>query len=106
MPSPSMAVSALPRVAAAADRESSGNRLEVEVVALFDQFRDRLLRYLLSFGLTVPDGEEVIQEVFLSLVQHLRRGKPRENIRGWLFRVAHNLALKRLDRVRRSLEVI
>jgi len=101
-----MAVSALPRVAAAADRESSGNRLEVEVVALFDQFRDRLLRYLLSFGLTVPDGEEVIQEVFLSLVQHLRRGKPRENIRGWLFRVAHNLALKRLDRVRRSLEVI
>jgi len=76
------------------------------VVALFDQFRDRLLRYLLSFGLTIPDGEEVVQEVFLSLFQHLQRGKSRENLRGWVFRVAHNLALKRRYQIRRSLEVM
>jgi len=83
-----------------------GSRLEEEVVALFDQFRDRLLRYLLSFGLTIPDGEEVVQEVFLSLFQHLQRGKSRENLRGWVFRVAHNLALKRRYQIRRSLEVM
>ena len=69
--------------------------LEVEVVSLFDELRGGLLRYLLSFGLTVPDGEEIVQEVFLSLFQHLRRGKSRSNLRGWVFRVAHNLALKR-----------
>ena len=78
------------------------SRLEDEVVALFDQFRDRLLRYLLSFGLTVQDGEEVIQEVFLSLFQHLQREKPRENLRGWLFRVAHNLGLKKREERRLS----
>ena len=80
-------------------------RLEEEVVAFFDQFRDPLLRYLSSFGLGLPDSEEVIQEVFLSLFQHLRQGKSRENLRGWLFRVAHNLALKRRYQVRRNLEV-
>jgi RNA polymerase sigma-70 factor (ECF subfamily) len=28
------------------------------------------------------------------LFQHLRQGKSRENLRGWIFRVARNLALK------------
>jgi RNA polymerase sigma-70 factor (ECF subfamily) len=63
--------------------------------------QDRLLRYLLSLGLTAPDGEEVVQEVFLALFQHLRRGKPRHNLRAWLFQVAHNLALKQRNAVRR-----
>jgi RNA polymerase sigma-70 factor (ECF subfamily) len=79
-------------------------RLEEEVVALFDQFRDPLLRYLSSFGHALPDAEEVIQEVFLALFQHLDRGKSRDNLRGWLFRVAHNLALKRRYRTLRDLE--
>jgi RNA polymerase sigma-70 factor, ECF subfamily len=77
-------------------------RLEEDVVALFDQFRDPLLRYLLGFGIGIADGEEVIQEVFLVLFQHLQRGKSRENLRGWLFRVAHNLALKKRSRNRRE----
>ncbi len=68
--------------------------LESEIILLFDQFRDRLLRYALSFGLSVHDGEEIIQEVFLSLHRHLQRGRSRENLPGWLFRVVHNLALK------------
>jgi RNA polymerase sigma-70 factor (ECF subfamily) len=76
-------------------------RLEQEVIALFDQFRDRLLRYLLAFGLTIPDGEEIVQEVFLALFQHLKRGRSRDNLQAWLFRVAHNLALKRRIHVRR-----
>jgi RNA polymerase sigma-70 factor (ECF subfamily) len=90
--------------ASAADPGNPRSRLEEEVVALFDQFRNPLLRYLASFGLPLPDGEEVLQEVFLSLFQHLDRGKSRDNLRGWLFRVAHNLALKRRYRTRRELE--
>jgi|HubBroStandDraft_5_1064220.scaffolds.fasta_scaffold119242_2 RNA polymerase sigma-70 factor (ECF subfamily) len=85
------------------DRGDGEDRLETEVVAFFDRFRVPLLRYLLGFGLAVPDGEEVLQEVFLSLFQHLRRGKPRENLPGWLFRVAHNLALKKCIQTRRDL---
>ena len=82
----------------------SRERLEEEVVGLFEQFRGPLLRYLASFGLAFPDGEEVIQEVFLSLFQHLQRGKSSQNLPGWLFRVAHNLALKRRQRMRRDFE--
>jgi RNA polymerase sigma-70 factor, ECF subfamily len=74
---------------------ASPSAIEQEVVDLFDAFRDPLLRYLASFGLSRPDAEEVVQEVFLSLFRHLRLEKSRANLRGWLFRVAHNLALKR-----------
>jgi len=88
-----------------ADVERKASPLEGEVVALFDLYRDRLLRYLLTFGLAIPDSEEVIQEVFLSLFQHLSQDKSRQNLKGWLFRVAHNLALKRRSHVQRRLKM-
>ena len=87
-----------PHVAAAAGPSA----LEEEVTGLFDQYRVPLLRYLYSFGLPMQDGEEVVQEVFLALFQHLRRGKPRTNLQGWVFRVAHNLGLKRCQALRRE----
>jgi RNA polymerase sigma-70 factor (ECF subfamily) len=70
------------------------SELENEIIGLFDQFRHPMLRYALTFGLTVHDGEEIIQDVFLSLYRHLQLGRSRKNLRGWLFRVVHNLALK------------
>lgn len=83
-------------------RESVASTLETEVVDLFDEHRVPVLRYLGSFGISVQDREEVVQEVFLALFQHLRRGKPRTNLHGWIFRVAHNLGLKRCQAVRRE----
>ncbi len=82
--------------ASAADLESSrpASELELRVVGLFDQSRDSLLRYVVSLGLSISDGEEIIQEVFLALFRHLQLGRPGNNLLGWLFRVAHNLALK------------
>src|SRR5580700_10663999 len=70
------------------------SELENEIILLFDEFRSRLLRYALSFGLPVDDGEEIIQDVCLSLYRHLQIGRSRKNLRGWLFRVVHNLSLK------------
>lgn len=69
--------------------------LQVEVLALFDELRDRLLRYSMSLGLTLHDGEDVLQEVFLALFRHLQKDKPRENLPGWAYRTTHNLSLKR-----------
>jgi RNA polymerase sigma-70 factor, ECF subfamily len=74
--------------------EAKPTLLEEEVVALFDQMQDRLLRYLLSTGVPVQDGEEIVQEVFLALFRHLQRGKSRRNLRAWVFQVAHNLSVK------------
>ena len=75
--------------------EAKPTLLEEQVVALFDQMQDRLLRYLLSTGVPVQDGEEIVQEVFLALFRHLQRGKSRRNLRAWVFQVAHNLSVKR-----------
>jgi RNA polymerase sigma-70 factor, ECF subfamily len=82
------------RADAQSERAPAATADEQQVIQLFDELRNRLLRYLLGFGLSAPDGEEVIQEVFLALYQHLRRGGARQNLPGWIFRVAHNLGLK------------
>jgi RNA polymerase sigma-70 factor, ECF subfamily len=95
-------------VSAGVRLSTKASRIEEEVMRLFEEFRDPLLRYSLSFGLPIHEAEEVIQEVFLALFRHLHLGRPRKNIRGWLFRVAHNLTLKqRLSNqtsVRRTVE--
>jgi RNA polymerase sigma-70 factor (ECF subfamily) len=69
--------------------------LEEELLAMYDDLRRPLLRYAVSFGLPVQDGEDVIQETFLALFRHLQSGRPRQNLRSWVFRVTHNQALKR-----------
>jgi RNA polymerase sigma-70 factor (ECF subfamily) len=58
----------------------------------FIELREPVCRYLLALGLGRPEAEEVAQETFLRLCQHLDAGGPQANVRGWVFRVAHNLA--------------
>lgn len=78
------------------------SRLEQDVVALFEQLRNPLLRYLRSLRIPPADGEEIVQETFLLLFRHLRAGKPRDNLQAWLFGVSHNLALKYYSRAGRE----
>ncbi len=91
-------LTAVSAVTQAADR----SRLHDDVVALFDRYRSPLLQYLLSFGIACADGEEIVQEVFLALLRHLEQGKSRQNLPGWIFRVAHNLGLRRRGLLRRD----
>jgi RNA polymerase sigma-70 factor, ECF subfamily len=100
-PTDSMKELPFPRAAHAA-LSAKPSEIEREVMELFEQFRDPLLRYALSFGIPVHDAEEVIQEVFLSLFRHLQLRRSRKNLRGWIFRVAHSLALKQLYGNQRS----
>ena len=95
-------MAALPAI----ESDPRASALEEEVVALFDLLREPLLRYLAGLGLPLADGEEIVQEVFLTLFQHLRRGGGRANLRGWIFRVAHNLGLKRRCRTIRVARVV
>ncbi|MGP0072594.1 MAG: RNA polymerase sigma factor [Bryobacteraceae bacterium] len=83
---------------------ASDATFEEKVIGLFDELRIPLLRYLAGFPLTVQDSEDVIQEVFLGLFRYLRNGKSHQNVRGWLFRAAHNLALKKYHRSRKDVE--
>ena len=85
----------LPGLVSLPDSRVGADRIETEVMSLFEQFRTPLLRYAVSFGVSIPDAEEIVQEVFLSLFRHLHLERSRQNLRGWIFRVAHNLTLKR-----------
>lgn len=76
--------------------------IEEQVSALFAELRTPLLRYLFTLGLPIADGEDIAQETFLALYHHLRQGKPQDNLHGWVFRVAHNLALKARTRMARG----
>jgi RNA polymerase sigma-70 factor, ECF subfamily len=81
--------------ASTAEQPRARSELESLVIRLFDQFQGRVLSYVVSCGLPFHDAEDIVQETFLSLFRHLELGRPRSNLNGWLFRVAHNLALKR-----------
>lgn len=74
---------------------------DVTVVELFTECGLPLHRYIGSFGIGGPDTEDVVQDVFLSLFRHLQQGRSQHNLKGWLFTVAHNLALKHRARNKR-----
>ena len=72
------------------------------VLALFDTHRAGALRYTRSLGLADGDGEDVVQDVFLALFLHVSRGGAQTNLVGWIFRVAHRLALRKRARDARA----
>jgi RNA polymerase sigma-70 factor, ECF subfamily len=85
----------LSRISWADARIETVPALELEILSAYDSLQLPLLRYSISFGLSAADGEDIVQETFLALFDHLRKARSRDNLRGWVFRVAHNLALKR-----------
>jgi RNA polymerase sigma-70 factor, ECF subfamily len=66
--------------------------LEQEVTRFFQALRVPVYHYLMAFLGDAATADDLTQEVFLRLYVHLHRGRPVENVRLWVFRVAHNLA--------------
>jgi len=62
---------------------------------MYEELRLPLLRYLLSMRVIPEEAEEIIQESFLRLYKHLHAGGREDNLRGWIYRVAHNLSSTR-----------
>lgn len=73
-----------------------------EVLFLFDACGPSLLRYVRSLGIEAAAAQDLVQEVFLALFHHVRLERPRDNLKGWLFKVAHNLALKHRQKSKRQ----
>ena len=65
---------------------------------MYRELRKPLLRYLVCLGLSADEAQDVVQDVFLRLHCHLASGGSQENIRSWLYRVAHNQARNRQNR--------
>ena len=68
--------------------------MEQSVEQVYLQTRTQICSYLLSLGVPSGQAQEVTQEVYLRLFQTMRKGERIENLRAWLYRVAHNLGLK------------
>ena len=73
-----------------------------EATNLYRELQKPLLRYLVCLGLSSDEAQDVVQDAFLTLHRHLTSGGSQENIRGWLFRVAHNQARNRQKRYDRN----
>jgi RNA polymerase sigma-70 factor (ECF subfamily) len=63
------------------------------VADLYSEIRKGVYQYVLTFGLDADRAQEVTQEAFLRLFHKLREGLVIENPRGWVYRVAHNMAI-------------
>ena len=96
---PSVFGVSLPASLAGYGAESTAS--QEDVLRLFDECAPGLRRYVSAFGLTTEITQDIVQEVFLQLFRHLRLGRSRANLRGWIFRVGHNLALKHREKAAR-----
>jgi RNA polymerase sigma-70 factor (ECF subfamily) len=80
-------------LALATDRTSDPMTLSERVLALFEQLRVPVFRYLLRKTRDSGQAEDITQETFLRLFRHLRKDRLLDNPKAWLFTVASNLAV-------------
>lgn len=60
---------------------------------LFDRYYGRLCQYVYSLLMDRNDAEDVVQELFLNLWKNRERIEIRENVSGYLYKMARHLAL-------------
>ena len=71
----------------------NSSTLKQRVTKVFELLRDPVYRYLFRILGDRANAEDLTQEVFLRLYSHLHGGGGVANVRAWVFRVAHNLAI-------------
>jgi RNA polymerase sigma-70 factor, ECF subfamily len=75
-----------------------GLNLEDRITQFYDELHGPVYRYLMCRFSIPVDVDDIIQETFLRLYKHLNAGGREDNIRGWVFRVAHNISVNELKR--------
>ncbi len=73
------------------DSDAPQPPIEARVLSLYREHGKHLFGY--AFGLLGrrADAEDVVQDAFLRLSEHVAAGGPDSNLRAWLFRVTTNL---------------
>lgn len=91
----------------AADSSAHGGRghLATTVEEIYRNCYQDLLRYLLLSGCDEADAKEFLQEGFLRMVRHLKRGKTIDVPKHWLLRVLHNIRCNEYQRAARYVAV-
>jgi RNA polymerase sigma-70 factor (ECF subfamily) len=61
---------------------------------IYDRYAEAIYRYLYRYVGDAAQAEDLTSEVFVKLLQSLNTARaPRDRLPGWLYRVAHNLAM-------------
>jgi RNA polymerase sigma-70 factor, ECF subfamily len=72
---------------------------DAEVLAqLVERYQHRLYRYLLRLVSRPSTAEDLFQQTWLRVMERIKYYDPRRSFEGWLFAVAHNLAIDYLRR--------
>jgi RNA polymerase sigma-70 factor (ECF subfamily) len=79
--------------------------VDEQVLQAYEECREDVYYYGLTLGLGPAQAQDVAQEVFLKLYVQLRDGEEIRSVRGWVFRVAHNEALKLRAKERHHAEI-
>jgi RNA polymerase sigma-70 factor (ECF subfamily) len=64
------------------------------LAAIYDQYAESMYRYLYRLVGDAQQAEDLTSELFMRLLDVINtRRAPRDQLQGWLYRVAHNLAM-------------
>lgn len=75
------------------ERHRKTQRLEEQIVELYATMRPPLLGYAYHVVGSTGEAEDLVQNAFLKLFDQMRRNANILNLRSWLYRVVHNLAV-------------
>jgi RNA polymerase sigma-70 factor (ECF subfamily) len=70
------------------------------LAALMERYQHRLYRYLLRLVRQPETAEDLFQQTWLRVMERIRSYDPQRAFEGWLFALAHNLAIDHLRRYR------
>ncbi len=75
------------------EKQRKSQRLEEQIVELYATMRPPLLGYAYHVVGSTGEAEDLVQNAFLKLFDQLKRDANILNLRSWLYRVVHNMAI-------------
>jgi RNA polymerase sigma-70 factor (ECF subfamily) len=83
-----------------AESQRSDHSNEEVVTALYQELRPALLGYAYHLTGSTRESEDLVQIAFLQFFDHLSRRAEIHNVRGWIYRAVHSLAINHVTRSR------
>lgn len=76
------------------DNKSTVKELEAKLAVLYEEYFDKIARYVYGYISNGAEAEDITGEVFLKALRSLKSFQERNiPMQAWLFRIAHNLAV-------------
>ena len=88
------------------DRTAETKSAKIELTSLYEEYYDRIVRYIFVRINDQSEAENLGGDVFLRALQSLDsyRGR-REQMRAWLFKIAHNLVVDHLRKMSKRKDI-